>query len=156
MTGATNDLFDRHARTSGALDDSIVGLTTQKSLVLAPLGAGEQISVDRASSERPANGAHALPHRLKEGGTRVFHQMPTVGDLARLRARTRHGMTITGAPIASDNVDAGMARQPRLNGGRMTIRQEIDDATTLEVADDGAVALATLPREVVDTDNRGR
>jgi hypothetical protein len=65
-------------------------------------------------------------------------------------------MAITGTPITSDNVDAWMARQPRLNSGRMTIREEIDGATTLEVADDSAAALATLPREVGDTDNGGR
>jgi hypothetical protein len=156
VPGATNDLFDRHAATGGALDDSIVGLTTQNSLVLAPFGAGEQIGIDCCSSERPADRAHALPHRLKKGSTRVLHQVPTVGDLVRLGARTRHGMTITGAPITRDDVDAGMVRQPRLNGGWMTIRQEIDDATTLEVADDGAIALAPLPREVVDADDRGR
>jgi hypothetical protein len=55
VTGATDDLFDRHTHTSGALDDSIIGLTPQKSLVLAPLGAGEQIRVYRTSSERLAN-----------------------------------------------------------------------------------------------------
>jgi hypothetical protein len=55
VTGATDDLFDRHTHTSGALDDSIIGLTPQKSLVLAPLGASEQIRVDRTSSERLAN-----------------------------------------------------------------------------------------------------
>jgi CheY-like chemotaxis protein len=37
VIGATNDLFDRDARASSALGDSIAGLTTQKSFVLEPL-----------------------------------------------------------------------------------------------------------------------
>ena len=50
----------------------------------------------------------------------------------------------------------GMARKPRFNGGWMTIRQEVDDAATLKVADDGAIAPAMLPREVVNADDGGR
>ena len=65
-------------------------------------------------------------------------------------------MTITGAPIASDNVDAGMVGQPRLNSGWMAVWQKVDDPATFEIADNSAVALATLPREVIDADNDGR
>jgi hypothetical protein len=65
-------------------------------------------------------------------------------------------MTITGTPIASHDFDARMVGQPRLNSGWMPVWQEVDDPATFEIADNGAVALATLPREVVDTDNDGR
>jgi hypothetical protein len=82
--------------------------------------------------------------------------MPTVGDLGRLRSRTCHGTTITGAPVASDDFDARMARQPRFDGRWMTIWQKVDDTATLKVADDGAIALATLPREVVDANDGWR
>ena len=140
----------------GALDDGIVSLATQKSLVLKPLGTGEQIGVDSAGRESTADRAHALPHRLKKGGTRVLHQVPTVGNLVRLGACTRHCMTITGALITSDDVDAGMVGQPRLNSGWMPVWQKVDDPATFEITDNGAVALATLPREVVDADNDGR
>ena len=81
--------------------------------------------------------------------------MPTVGNLGCLRACTRYGMAVTGAPIASDNFDAGVEGQPRLNSGGMPVWQEVDDPTTFEIADDGAIALATLPREVVDADDDG-
>jgi hypothetical protein len=81
--------------------------------------------------------------------------VPTVSDLVRLGACTRYGMTITGAPIASDNVDAGMMGQPRLNSGWMAVWQEVDDPATFEIADSSAVALATLPGDVIDADNDG-
>jgi hypothetical protein len=116
MAGATNDLLDRHACISGMPDRRVFGLTTKKSLVLAPLGAGKENGINRSSGERPADRAHALPHRLKEGGAGVFYQMPTVRDLCCLGARTRDSMPIPGSPIAGDNVDARMARQHA--GGR--------------------------------------
>lgn len=38
----------------------------------------------------------------------------------------------------------------------MPIRQKIDNAATLEVADHGAITLASLPCEVIDADDGGR
>ena len=81
--------------------------------------------------------------------------MPTVGNLDRLRACTRYGMTVARAAIASDDADTRMAREPRLDGLRMPVRQEINDATTLQVANYGAITLAPLPCEVIDADDGG-
>ena len=66
-------------------------------------------------SRRLTDRAHTLPYCLKEGGTRVLHQMPTVGNLDHFRARTRDGMTVArAAPIAGDDADTGVACQARL------------------------------------------
>jgi hypothetical protein len=65
-------------------------------------------------------------------------------------------MPITCAPVTRDNGNAGMASQPRLNGCRLAIGQQVDDAAALEITDNGAVALPALPGEIVDADNAGR
>jgi hypothetical protein len=156
VAGATDNLLDRHSRSGGALNGGIVGLTTQKSFILAPLGACQQIRVNRSSSKRPTDRAHTLLDRLEEGGTRVLHQMPTVGNLDRLRACARDGMTIARTPIAGDNADTGVACQPYLYCRRMPVRQEIDDAATFKVADQGAITLASLPCEVIYADDGRR
>ena len=148
--------LDRHSRTGGALNDGIVGLTTQESVILAPLGARQQVRVDRSSSKRPTDRAHTLLYCLEEGGTRVLHQMPTVCNLDRFRACARDGMTVARTPIAGDDADTGVACQPCLYCRRMPVRQEIDDTATLEVADYGAITLAPLPCEVIDADDGGR
>jgi hypothetical protein len=83
MAGATNDLLDRHACISGMPDRRVFGLTTKKSLVLAPLGAGKEIGINRSSGERPADRAHALPPR-RLWGSFWLH------EVTETRKPTRH------------------------------------------------------------------
>ena len=156
MTGPTDDFFDRHARAEGTLDHGIVGFATQEPFISEPLGAGKQIRIDSAGGQGLANGAEALPDHLKKGGAGVFHEMPAICNLDRLRARPCHRMPITCAPVTRDNGNAGMASQPHLNGCLLAIGQQVDDTVALEITDNGAVALPTLPGEIVDADNAGR
>jgi hypothetical protein len=82
--------------------------------------------------------------------------MPTIRDLHRLRASPRYRIPIPGASVTRDDSDSMMAGQPRLDRCRLAIRQKVNNAATLEVADNGAVALPPLPREVVNTNNDKR
>jgi hypothetical protein len=156
MTGAMDDFLDRHARAGGTLDYGIVGLATQepfyRSLWAQVSRSGSTVLVDKAWR----NGAEALPDRLQKGGAGVFHEMPAICNLDRLRARPFHRMPITCASVTRDNGNAGMANQPRLNGCLLAIGQQIDDTVALEMTDNGAVALPTLPGEIVDADHAGR
>ncbi len=46
-----------------------------------------------------------------------------------------------------------MLGEPVRDGGALAVRQEVNGAAALEVADDGSVALALQPGEVVDADH---
>ena len=71
--------------------------------------------------------------------------MPPIRDLHRSRCALARSLGVGAATVAGDNLDAGMLAQPSCDGLAAAFRQEIDDTPALQVADDGAVALATPP-----------
>jgi hypothetical protein len=76
-----------------------------------------------------------------------------VCDLSCLGAGARYCAAVAGTSITGDDIDPRMGRQPGFHCGRVSIGQEVDDASASQVADDGAIAVTTLPREAVDADN---
>jgi hypothetical protein len=52
--------------------------------------------------------SHRPLHGSEEGGASVFHQVPPVGDLNRLRTALSGGLSVTGAAVASDHGDRRM------------------------------------------------
>ena len=79
--------------------------------------------------------------------------MPAVGDLDGLRQSVSDGLAVAAAPITRDDLDCGALRQPRLRCGLFAVLQQGHDTVALEVADQGTVAVATSPREVVNADH---
>ena len=112
-------------------------------------------SITRGSHGRP-DLAHGLPDSIEKGAARVFHQMPTVGDLDRVRKRSLRRDRIAASTIPGDDTDLRLLRQPGLSSGRLPIGQESDRRAPFKVADQRAVAVIAPPGPVIDADNRGR
>src|SRR5204863_3358799 len=83
----------------------------------------------------------------------VLHQVPTIRNLHRLRCGSGCSLAISAAAVARDDANFRMARQPSLDCGGFAIREEVDDTSPLEIADDAAVTLTALPRPIVDADD---
>jgi hypothetical protein len=78
--------------------------------------------------------------------------MPAICDLNRLRERFLSRESVTAAPIARDDGDLWLAREPCLCRRRFAIREQRNRFATFEIADDRPVALVASPCPVVDSD----
>ena len=87
-----------------------------------------------------------------DGLADVLQEMPSIGALLRLRRGLGGRLGVGRRAIAADQLDAGMGREPGLDGRCVAVGQEVDDLARLEVDDDGAVALPLAPGPVVDAD----
>jgi hypothetical protein len=132
---------------------AFVSSRREASLRTAPLRAGQQLWVDGACAKRTADRGHRPLYRVEEGAAGVLHQMPSVGDLSHLRGGAGNRVTVAAPTVARDDLDGGMIRQPRFDGGGFAVGEKIDDFAPLEVAEDAAVAVPALPRPVVDADH---
>ncbi len=120
---------------------------------LSLFGRAERIGIDIAPCDGLTKIAHVPLRALDEGGHGVLQQMPAVGDLYGLGSALGGPFAIAAAAVAADDLDAGMGGKSARNGATLPIRQEIDGAATLEIADDRPVALTFLPSEIVDADD---
>jgi hypothetical protein len=93
------------------------------------------IALDDRGSDRAPYRGHQAADGVEKGGTRVLQEMPTVGDLQHLGADPGHRLAVAAATVASDDRDLRMGSEPSIQGGRLTVRQEIDDPVALQVAD---------------------
>ena len=87
-----------------------------------------------------------------DGLANVLQQMPSIGDLLRLRRGLGGRLRVGRRTIAADQFDAGMGREPDLDSRGVAVGEKVDDFARLEVDDDGAVALPLAPGPVVDAD----
>ena len=92
-------------------------------------------------------------YALQERRADVSKQMPSVGDHQRLRRALRSPLTVSAATVAANNFDRGMSREPIRHGAAFPIRQQVDRAAALEIADDRSIALPLQPSEIVDADH---
>ena len=129
------------------------------------LGTGWLIGsgCDHAAVDAAGNLEGSLAHRLAvpldgclQGVAEMAEQMPTVRDLDRRGRTAPDPIGIRARPIAGDHLDPGVPAQPVGDGAGLAIRQQIDDAVALEIADDGAVTGATPPCPIIDPDHTGR
>ncbi|BAR47373.1 hypothetical protein Maq22A_2p42770 (plasmid) [Methylobacterium aquaticum] len=90
-----------------------------------------------------------------DGLPHVGEQVPSIGDRLRLGSAEACTSGILGRAIPSDEFDAGVPFEPAGYRGCRAIREEIDDAVTVEVDDDRAVTAALPDRPVVDADPDG-
>jgi hypothetical protein len=89
-------------------------------------------------------------HRLLGVFGQVVPQMPAIGNLDRV-GRARLGtLGIVAGPVPADDSRAGMRRQPRLQGGGLPVRQQVDHVPGAHIDQHRPVHLALGQREVVD------
>ena len=81
-----------------------------------------------------------------DGLAHVLQEVPSIGDLLGVGRGFGGRLGVGRGTVAADQLDAGMGRQPGLDGRGVAIGQEVDDFTGLEVDDDGAVASAPCAR----------
>jgi hypothetical protein len=93
---------------------------------------------------------------IEEGPTGVLHQMPTIRDLYRVRQGLCRGSTISSTTVASDDRDRGMSSKPGLGSRGFAIRQQRDDPTPFQVADDAGVSVIAPPGPIINADNLER
>jgi len=79
--------------------------------------------------------------------------MPAVSDLHGIRETFGRGLFVTSATIPCDNVDRRVVSQPRGHRRGLTIRQNVDDPSPLEITDNRSVSTTALPGPVIDTDD---
>jgi hypothetical protein len=76
--------------------------------------------------------------------------MKAIGDLPCLRGALPRGISIKSGAVAADDLHFGMAFQPRRRGRSRAIRQQVDDAPSLQADDHGPVGHSFLPGPIVD------
>jgi hypothetical protein len=137
-------------------DRGVCFLSAQVALVLQLLGKGQKRRIDHRSSHCRPDLTHGLPNSFEKGLTRVFHQMPPVGDPDRVRKRPLGCDRVAASTIPGDETDLRLLRQPGLSGGWLAIWQKSDRRMPFKVADKRAIAVIAPPRPVIDADNRRR
>jgi hypothetical protein len=156
VRGAAHDLPDRDALPGQRQNGGVGIFPAQISLVLNPLGGGEQVGIDRRRAEHGADLAHGFAHRIEEGAAGIFHHMPTIGDLGGLRQRLGRCYGVAVAAVTRDDGDLRLAREPGLRRRRFSIGQQGDGLAPFQVAKDGPLALVAPPCPVVDPDHGRR
>jgi hypothetical protein len=90
---------------------------------------------------------------IEEGPTGVLHQMPTVGDLYRVRQSLCRSFAISATTVTGDDCDRGMSSEPGLGGRRLTIRQQGDYPAPFQIADDAGVPVVAPPCPIINADD---
>ena len=91
--------------------------------------------------------------QLLQGLAHVPEQVPATGDLGGPGRALPGAVGVGAGAVTGDHLDARVALEPAGQGRGRAVGQEVDDAVPLKVAEDGAVALPTPPRPVVDTEH---
>jgi len=82
--------------------------------------------------------------------------VPAVGDLDRLRGSLARPVGIGPAAVATDDLATGMRPQPRREGLRRAVGEQINGAVPFEIDDDAAVASPPASAPVVDANDARR
>lgn len=129
-----------------------LGLIIDHALWLDPSAHG----ISRRLGHRPVSfesriDDHELPlEQSLDRLPQILQQMPSIESLPCARSSVGDRLSISGPAIAADEFDTRMVVEPLPYGVRSTIGKEINDATSLEVHDDGSVPLTLEPGPVVD------
>ena len=150
MACAPHDLLDRRACLRQLHHRGVDVLTAEIAFVLELFGCGEKRRIDGRGAQRLADLAHAAAGRRKKGLAGVLHQVPPVGDLHGVGKRPRRRQRVSASSVACDHLDLRLGGEPGLGCGRLPVRQQANGAAALQIADERAVAMISLPRPVVD------
>jgi hypothetical protein len=96
------------------------------------------------------------PDRVQDRGAAILQQMPTVRDVDGSGRATAPAIGVDRPPVARDHLDAGAIARPGSEAVRVPVGQEVDDGASLQIHEDGAVAVAAPPRPVVHAKDPGR
>jgi hypothetical protein len=97
-----------------------------------------------------------LAHHVEEGGTCVLDQVPTIGDLNRLRSTFCRCLAIAGTAVPRDNFDTGMIAKPCRGRFALAVGKKRHNTAPFKIADDGSVPATSAPCPIIYThDTRG-
>lgn len=82
----------------------------------------------------PMMAGETLTHRVGK----IVQEMPAVGDLNGGRYALADAVGVGARTIAGNELDAGMRLQPGGDGVGLTVGQQVDRASAVEINDDGA------------------
>ena len=137
-----DDGFDAAALAAELSDYAVHLIAALPPDPLQLFSGGERVGIDVAARDGTTKMAHLSLDGFHEGGSGVLEQVPTIGNLHRPGGAFVRAFATSAAAVAAHDRDLGMACEPVRDGGALPIRQEIDGAATLEVADDRSIALA--------------
>ncbi|GJE04671.1 hypothetical protein GMJLKIPL_6635 [Methylobacterium isbiliense] len=87
-----------------------------------------------------------------EGLAHVEEEVPPIGDLESGGGARRGCSGVLGRAVAGDDLDTRMATQPRGDGHRRAVGQQVDRASAFEVNEEGAVGPSLADGPIVDAD----
>jgi hypothetical protein len=153
MAQPANDLLNRHAVFGQGENRRIDLLPPLITFVLQAFCGGEQVRIDRRCADRGADLAHRCAHRIEKGPTGILHQMPTIGDLGRVRKCPGNSFTVSATSVAGDNGNLLMPFKPSGRGRGLTIGQQGHRPTSFEIADNRSIAVVAPPCPVINPDD---
>jgi hypothetical protein len=80
-----------------------------------------------------------------QGIPHILHHVKAIEDLSRLWGAVPNPLGIQPAPIAADDLDTGMRRQPSRHGWGRAIGEQIHHLMVFEIADNGPETSASPP-----------
>ncbi len=101
-------------------------------------------------SEAIVLGCNLFLHCLRE----VVPQMPTVGDLDRLRRPNTGGFGIRVGAITADHLGGRMNGEPFGDGAGFPVGENIDWTVSIQIDQNGPIPMPSPQREIVDTEHR--
>ena len=91
-----------------------------------------------------------------KGLAKIMQKVPSVSNLHGLRRAAARTFGIKTGAVSGHDLNAGMALQPFCDRVRVSIRQKINNAIALQIADDRPVSLPAAPGPIVDADDPRR
>src|SRR5712692_11093688 len=86
----------------------------------------------------------------------ILGKVETIRDLDCIRSCFSRRFCIRTTPVSTDHFDSRMALEPGGNRGFFAIREQIDQAMTFQIQQDGAVLHSFPKRKIVHTKDFGR
>lgn len=84
-----------------------------------------------------------------DGIAEVAQQTPAVGHLDRVRRALADAVSIGTRTVAGDDLGPGMPTKPCCEGLGLAVRQEVHNLVTLQVDEDGALAVCSSPGAII-------
>ena len=103
--------------------------------------------------DRPAGGTAGKAHLLFDCRAKILDQMKSIGYLLRLWCAFTGSLGIQAAAVSADDLNGRMVTQPPGRTPDAPIVQNVDNRSTLEINDDGAVSCCSPPAPVIDTNH---
>ena len=147
---STNDFSDGNARRDKTVDRGCDLVPAKKPIVLPSLRITQERPIDLSPTDGTSDQRQRLACRIEEGRTGIFHEVPSIGDLHGVRAALIGRLPVGGAAITCDHPDRWPVREPRRNSRRFAVRQNVNDAAPLEIADDGSIAMTPPPGPIIN------